>query len=258
MNEFVLKTKDFLRGNSIESVLLFIFVLYLGFFPPIKSIFLIFSILMGGVWIIFVRIKTRQNTRSMHEFLRIHMPYSKKILQCNEVILIEAKIKTAGLTIASLGFIFLCFSSSFYIIEVGFKQGWFVLLTILQNKIHYMSFPQKTVWALIVSFILFSIINQIKKNFRYFSLICAYGGSCNKAVDRVQQAFSRTRQKFIFITLFFSLSVGLLINIHNIEDVLSRVTSLSSMLVYIFVFFFIFKEKLFYKEWDVVCGAIQG
>jgi hypothetical protein len=255
------KRKEFLKQNSWDSALFFIFTLYLGFFPPIKSVFLVFSIMMGGMWIIFARIKTMRNARSICEFLRIHSSFTKKVLRCNEVVLIEAKIKTAGLTIASIGFIFLCFSLSFYIIEVGFKQGWMVLLTVLQNKIHYMSFLQKAVCALIASFILFLMIDRIKNIFRYFALICvfcAYSGLCNKAVEQVQQAFSRTMRKLAFMTLFFSMLVGVLINIHNIEDVLSRVTLLSFMLVYVFVFFFIFKEKFFYKEWDVVCENVHG
>ena len=255
------KIKEFLKQNSWDSVLFFIFTLYLGFSPPIKSVFLVFSIMMGGSWIIFARIKTMRNARSMREFLRIHSSFTKKILQRNEVVLIEAKIKTAGLTIASIGLIFLCFSLSFYIIEVGFKQGWMVLLTVLQNKIHYMSFLQKEVCALISSFILFLMIDRIKKVFRYFTLICAfyaYSGLCNKAVEQVQQAFSKTMRKLAFMTLFFSMLVGVLINIHNIEDVLSRVTLLSFMLVYVFTFFFIFKEKFFYKEWDIVYGNVHG
>ena len=72
MMRFILKAKEIFNRlfveNSLSCLFLFLMILCIGFYPPIKKVLLLFSILMGSIWVMYAYIRTDRKNKEFLDF----------------------------------------------------------------------------------------------------------------------------------------------------------------------------------------------
>ena len=160
-----------------------------------------------------------------------------------------AIIKTFVFILCCIGFVGFCFSISLYMIEVKFNEGWSILFSLLQNKIHSLLFFQKMIWAVLASSVLVLFLSWIKSIYRTFSLMVAYGKG-NRTVNIFYQSIINTIKRLLGLVFFFSIMIGSLVNINKINNINYRILLLWFLFCFVVAFFLIFAKKIFYIQWD--------